>query len=103
MPIDHEEDHGDPDQRQRRGQHALQAIDENTLHVFGIVHDARHDFSGRAILIKPDREPLKRVKHLLPELDHNALLQDVVEPDTQGVRDVLERVGQHQSAQHPRQ
>ena len=55
LPIEYEQHDHDPDQRQPGRNDLLEPVDEDALHMLGIVQYSRHDLAGRAILVEADR------------------------------------------------
>ncbi len=55
LPIEHEQHDHDPDQRQPGRNDFFEPVDEDALHVLGIVQHPRHDLARRTILIETDR------------------------------------------------
>jgi len=55
FPIEHEQHDHDPDQRQSGCNDFFEPVDEDALHVLGIIQHPRHDLARRTILVKADR------------------------------------------------
>ena len=55
FPIEHEQHDHDPDQRQPGRNDLFEPVDEDALHMLGIVQYSRHDFARRTILVEADR------------------------------------------------
>ncbi len=69
-----------PVKRQPGRNDFFEPIDEDALHVLGIVQHPRHDLASRTILIETDRESLKRGEHLDVQVMDDLLLQPIVQP-----------------------
>ncbi len=55
FPIEHEQHDHDPDQRQPGSNDFFEPVDEDALHVLGIIQHPRHDLARRTILVEADR------------------------------------------------
>ena len=103
LPIEPEKHRHDPNQGEAGRNSLLQPVDENPLHMFGVVQDPRHDFAGGTIFEEADREPLQGRKHLHVQIVHDLLFQRIVHPDAHRTAQIAEQIGRHQPAEHPRQ
>ena len=84
----HRDDHDDLE----HGDDALfDAIDEDALDGVDILEDAGHEVARRAVVKPAQRETLDVGIKVAAQVENDALLEDVVDVDAQGVEQLLEK------------
>src|SRR6185503_4120099 len=103
LPIEHKQHDHDPNQRQPGRNDLFEPVDEDALHVLGIVQHSRHDFARRTILVKTDRESLERREYLDVQIVDDLLLQPIVQSNPHRPTEVPQHIGGAQREKYPYQ